>query len=190
MVDTPQAWTDEELGLLRKGISLGLSSAQISRELLPGRSRNSIIGKLHRDPHLFPAKLALALSPAEKEQRRAAKAGQRVEKRTPPRKKHNVPAQIVGSIKNDPNGDLIWKDRSFPTSPKINYRDAAIPPMAGDFKALELHELQRGHCKYPHGDGPFTFCGQDVEHGKPYCPHHAALCYRTVEDRKPMKVAA
>ncbi len=186
MVDTPQAWTDEELDTLRKGIALGLSSAQISRELLPKRSRNSIIGKLNRDPHLFPAKLALALSPAEKEQRRAAKAGQRVEKRTPPRK----PARIVGLIKNDPNHDLFWKDRSFPKSPKINFRDASIPPLAGDFLALELHELERHHCRFPHGDNPFTFCGQNTEHGKPYCAHHAALCYRTVEDRKPMRVAA
>lgn len=166
MVDTPQGWTEEELDIVRKGIALGLSAAQISKEMLPGRSRNSIIGKVHRSPELFPAKLALALSPAEKEYRRGLKTGtaKKVEKRMPRAKANPIL-------------------RDIPLPAPIRFRRAHTPPMAGDFKGLELWELERGQCRFPQGDGPFTFCAQNVEKGGSYCADHAAICYRTVEER-------
>jgi GcrA cell cycle regulator len=36
-------------------------------------------------------------------------------------------------------------------------------------------DLDRGDCRYPYGDGPFTFCGHPTHEGKPYCIPHWAL---------------
>lgn len=41
---------------------------------------------------------------------------------------------------------------------------------------LTLFDLEEGQCRFPFGDGPFTFCGHLVrEDGKPYCAEHYAL---------------
>lgn len=40
---------------------------------------------------------------------------------------------------------------------------------------LSLLDLEPGQCRYPFGDGPFTFCGHPQLDGRPYCGPHAAL---------------
>jgi GcrA cell cycle regulator len=52
---------------------------------------------------------------------------------------------------------------------------AADTPMP--FLGLALVELERQHCRYPHGDAVFTFCGQPRLNGSPYCLHHHRLCF-------------
>jgi hypothetical protein len=42
---------------------------------------------------------------------------------------------------------------------------------------LSLFELTHATCKFPRGSGSFTFCGQPVEAGRPYCGFHSRLCY-------------
>lgn len=38
---------------------------------------------------------------------------------------------------------------------------------------VSLLDLERNECRWPYGDGPFTFCGCAAEDGKPYClPHN------------------
>lgn len=32
-------------------------------------------------------------------------------------------------------------------------------------------------CRYPQGEGPFTFCGQKVRRHSSYCPAHHQICY-------------
>lgn len=41
---------------------------------------------------------------------------------------------------------------------------------------LSIIDLDADHCRYPYGDGPFTFCGCTVAPGRPYCLPHAKLC--------------
>jgi GcrA cell cycle regulator len=38
---------------------------------------------------------------------------------------------------------------------------------------VDLLDLQPGQCRFPYGDGPFTFCGCPSSNGLSYCePHH------------------
>lgn len=37
---------------------------------------------------------------------------------------------------------------------------------------VTLLDLERNECRWPYGDGPFTFCGCATEDGKPYCLPH------------------
>jgi len=43
---------------------------------------------------------------------------------------------------------------------------------------LSLVALQPGQCKWPHGDGPFVFCGHPADAGEAYCPAHRARATR------------
>jgi GcrA cell cycle regulator len=41
-----------------------------------------------------------------------------------------------------------------------------------------IDKIALGECHYPHGDHtPFLFCGQPVQEGSWYCPHHHRLSY-------------
>lgn len=42
----------------------------------------------------------------------------------------------------------------------------------------QLKDLDRNMCHYPYGDKDYTFCGQPVKKGKPYCEEHFDKCYR------------
>jgi len=53
---------------------------------------------------------------------------------------------------------------------KIRVRCAEIEP-----RHLSLGQLERDDCRYPFGDGPFTFCGRLNMDGKSYCPDHFQL---------------
>lgn len=52
-------------------------------------------------------------------------------------------------------------------------RDAAdVAP-----RHLTLLELEEGDCRFPYGEVSYTFCGNLVREGSPYCPAHSRLCY-------------
>lgn len=68
-------------------------------------------------------------------------------------------------------------------------------------KHISLFQLTNATCKWPFGDGPFTFCGQPSVTGFPYCAHHKALAYAgrpvrrvrpnyDIEQAKPCNAAA
>jgi len=40
-----------------------------------------------------------------------------------------------------------------------------------------LWELGPNQCHWPHGDGPFTFCGAERTDDPQYCAEHAAIFY-------------
>jgi hypothetical protein len=40
---------------------------------------------------------------------------------------------------------------------------------------LLVTDLEEGQCRYPFGEGPFTFCGHAQKDGSSYCRPHAAL---------------
>ncbi len=42
---------------------------------------------------------------------------------------------------------------------------------------LSLVELEQGDCRYPYGDGPFTFCGHPVKDGTSWCVPHFHLTH-------------
>ena len=46
---------------------------------------------------------------------------------------------------------------------------------------LTLNELGPRHCRWPEGNGPFVFCGADIDEG-PYCARHV------IEARPPPRI--
>jgi hypothetical protein len=59
-----------------------------------------------------------------------------------------------------------WQPKK-PAEP-IAIRCAAVEPR-------HLSAPEAGKCKYPYGDGPFTFCGHDT--ARSYCDLHHELCW-------------
>jgi len=183
-------WTDEEIEIVRNGLKCGLSAAGIAATL-EGRTRNMVISVVNRRSNLFPVGFSTSPSEHRKARMRLVRMGLEKPLKELRLKATAKPIQRISRI------EMVkyeLQERKWDDAPRgtgiIKLRPSGIPGMAGDFKSLELHELDRSHCRYPHGDGPFTFCGHEVEQGGSYCPHHAALCYRKVEDRAAAKVAA
>lgn len=42
---------------------------------------------------------------------------------------------------------------------------------------LTLDELREDSCRWPYGDGPFTFCGHPKKGGSSYCVTHHAMAF-------------
>jgi GcrA cell cycle regulator len=59
-----------------------------------------------------------------------------------------------------------------PVDPPIPSPLPPLPP-SPDFLGLPLWQLTDSQCRWPHGDGPFVFCGQPRERGgTAYCAEH------------------
>ena len=148
------SWTDERVELLKKLWSEGLSASQVAAELGPGITRNAVIGKVHR----------LGL-----ERRGRANVFHGNQKRSAVRKPRVVkPTKFALSF----NAATITK---IPVA-SFEARLAAVQPLH-----LDLMELTEATCRYPYGDGPFTFCGCATKNEKPYCAAHYELSYKPQE---------
>ena len=51
------------------------------------------------------------------------------------------------------------------------------PPMSVDFLGVTFWQLEKGQCKFAHGDGPYIFCGQPVSGETSWCAYHNAICH-------------
>lgn len=60
------------------------------------------------------------------------------------------------------------KKRSLPPEMRL----ADVQPLH-----LDLFDLKHGQCRYPYGDGPFTFCGCPAADGSSYCAAHHQLTH-------------
>lgn len=61
--------------------------------------------------------------------------------------------------------------RVIPPAEVIAFRCEEIVPLH-----VTLMDLQPNGCRYPYGDGPFTFCGHPWLIGASYCVDHFDLC--------------
>lgn len=76
--------------------------------------------------------------------------------KAPPRERKRKPAAV--SVKPPPRIE------------EIRLRCAEIEP-----RHLTLEQLDPDDCRYPFGEGPFTFCGRLKLEGRSYCPEHFRL---------------
>lgn len=79
-----------------------------------------------------------------------------------------VPKRAEGS--SDGRGVVI---RFRPHMENFQQRAAAVVPLH-----IGLVDLQSHHCRYPYGEGPYSFCGHKKADGSSYCPEHFALTWR------------
>lgn len=67
-----------------------------------------------------------------------------------------------------------FRPRVTHESPEIKaMRCAEVVPLN-----IGLEALNETTCKWPYGDGPWTFCGNGALKGLPYCQSHQALAHK------------
>jgi GcrA cell cycle regulator len=106
--------------------------------------------------------------------------------------------EIVGATRNAVIGKLHripdYKPEPHKPPPRIFRPPPPKPPPPPKqrvvvnlpFLNLTLDELDRGVCHYPHGDcAPYTFCGQKVRPGAPWCALHCRMVYQRRPEHPP-----
>lgn len=46
---------------------------------------------------------------------------------------------------------------------------------------IKLEDLKNSQCRYPYGEGPYTFCGHPVGDNLSYCTEHHKICHKTIK---------
>jgi len=159
------SWTDDRVELLRKLWAEGLSASQIAAEL-GGVTRNAVIGKVHRLGLSGRAKSTSQSSAARQKRASSRSSGYNRSGRS---SRSNLPA-TSGSRAGDADKASALVDIPEPTHLK-----------------LSLLKLTEQTCKWPVGDPQeedFSFCGNNVREGAPYCEYHCRVAYQPVADRK------
>lgn len=150
----PPFWTDERIAEMTDYWMQGYSASQVA-VFIGAASRCSILGKVHR----------LGLNPVPLTRKKSVP-------RKPPRP-YKPRLRIVSA---NGNSSQIRVFESIESEP-LEMRCAEVIPLN-----VSLLDLEPGACRYPYGDGPFTFCGQPASGS--YCPGHRYLTH--VETRVPL----
>ena len=66
-------------------------------------------------------------------------------------------------------------NREYRLSRRISKEEIIIRCAEIEPRHLTLEQLESDDCRYPFGDGPFTFCGRLIMDGKSYCGEHFKL---------------
>lgn len=146
------AWADTEIAQLRTLCEVGLSASQIAAKLATGKSRNAVIGKMHR----------LGLT----KQVPAAPMNEPRERPPKPRPMRGTPSLPVVARAPEPKPLPIV----LPVPAPVRQRGERVT----------VTTLESGMCKWPigdPGDDDFHFCGHAQMDGKPYCSHHCDRAY-------------
>jgi GcrA cell cycle regulator len=160
-----ELWSDKEIAEIKTLWSSGMSASMIGAKM--GKSRNAIIGKVHRlglpyrktDPAL---RLPSFNSGDKKIIRRSRIKSCELKKESEVR----VPIPI---------------QRAIPVS--VEKLPVEIPEWSGNMMLIPLEELRYGMCKWPTGDRNYKFCGCRAKRGKPYCEHHCTMAYLPLAGR-------
>jgi GcrA cell cycle regulator len=146
-------WTEDRTDMLRKLFASGsFSCSGMAAELGNGITRNAVIGKMHR----------LGLTG-------------RIYDRSYPRK---TPEQIevAKRLKAERRNERRRTQRASIVMVKVNLEALRCVEVEPLHKSLA--DLGRDDCRYPYGEGPYTFCGQPQREGHSYCGGHFALTLR------------
>lgn len=77
-----------------------------------------------------------------------------------------------------PSGNGKPRERRYAVAMPPPPPELPPPVIQLDFLGLTIGEIENGECHYPEGDGEqVRFCGQLVQHGSSYCPHHHRIVY-------------
>lgn len=148
-----------------------LSYAQIAA--IVGASRVAVAGAAHRNNITSPLTRGATTAIG-------SKGGTAFKARQPKNPKVNPKADRPRMSRIAPTQPLALPDDLIDKTP---LRKDAWLPLPGT-APRPLHDLEQHDCKWPLGDGPFTFCGQPAATGRVYCAAHVALAYKPREDRR------
>jgi GcrA cell cycle regulator len=165
------SWLPKQDAELHKLWLEGLSATDISGRLCaPPRTRNAIIGRLHRKGWTRSAGQT-----AQVQDLRNAKA-----KRSTMPKLAKAP-KGAGPYQGDPHDSPVEKRiAALAANAVVRAAAAALPPPAGA-AVVPLEGLGAHACHWPLGDPQhpaFGFCGQPQAEASVYCPHHHQGAYR------------
>lgn len=160
-------WSEERVEKLRNLIKQRLSARQIAGRI-GGVSRNAVIGKVHR--------LGLQLPGSSPEQRREVghQSVQRLVQRV---------AVVRSRRRKAVQSRLSVEQRAMikeAAEMKAVARANLAPP---EVRNLNLIDLGPSDCRWPLGDGPYTFCGCPQNATSRYCDFHHAL---SIQERMPV----
>jgi GcrA cell cycle regulator len=146
-------WTEDRTAMLRTLCASNLLSCSgIAAELGEGISRNAVIGKIHRlglNGRIY-GRVYARKTPAEIEATKREKEERRRERRRTHRLTVVKPAVNLEAL-----------------------RCVEVEPLH-----KSLADLGRNDCRWPYGEGPYTFCGNPQREGHSYCGPHFALTLR------------
>ncbi|MCP1336228.1 GcrA family cell cycle regulator [Futiania mangrovi] len=166
------AWTEERVALLKKLWAEGWSASQIAREL--GEvTRNAVIGKVHR---LGIARRDAAPRPSRPEARTSAARKPATASKSEARARTAEAAPARPAARTQTARPVAAKP-VIPTRYEVVERG----------KPLSLMELNDRTCKWPignPGDADFSFCGESVVSGHPYCQEHLLRAYQPASTRR------
>lgn len=140
---------------LKRLVIEGLSASQIAKEIGCGLSRNAVIGKIFR-MGLGSTRVIPANHPKTKRQPRVRRVPSPHGNGSPQRARKSVMEPV----------------------PFVPAADTITP------LNLDLDALTATTCRWPYGDGPFTFCGHHAPSDKPYCASHSAMSYEHPKSRR------
>lgn len=147
-------WTEDRVALLKKLWADGLSCSAIANRM-GGITRNAVIGKVSR--------LGLSGRYSKIRQSEGGKRGAKTRRKIQKTANLNRPKPIrpMSAVK-----------RIFDAEPFVPRSTLEVP--ASERKTLD--QINEMDCRFPYGDGPFTFCGRPKVTGISYCLDHARIC--------------
>lgn len=175
-------WTPERKRIVEELLREGLTGKQIADHLGNGITRNAVIGVIHRDKRLKAIGFKRSPGPQNIEKRRNLSVAAQ-------RNRGGVRGGTVSLNKIKAARAIV---ALLDEAPDIPGRFGA-PQVAG----IDLMMLTECRCKWPINDGgPFLFCGEAKQPGRPYCAFHAAASIRNGTEsertavRSAIKIAA
>lgn len=96
-------------------------------------------------------------------------------------------AAVAGKIFRWKKGNNI--DTDYRSRKNRTYGAASNPVKKAEVKTtvvplnIKLEDLKNRECRYPYGEGPYTFCGHPVKDNSSYCTDHHAICFRAIRRR-------
>lgn len=150
-------WLDALRGHLASGLSASMAAADLNTTFGTSFTRSAVIGKAHRED------IPMAKRKAGPKKPRAPSTT---------RKPRTTPAQR-------PDIAIRRAQQSLPTIPSP-FIARTVDVNTDNVTLLELSPYG---CRWPLGDGPFTFCNHVQAGDGPYCAAHNRIAYRAPERR-------
>lgn len=161
-----RAWVEPDVERLKLLWGQGVSATQIGVAL--DRSRNSVLGKLHRCG-------LLAKKQPQKRNRR-----ERLSPKLNPKPRPKVAAKRSRQVPPPPPLN------EAPKPPRYIPKEQLRKPLPGSNPHAVL--IETTGCKFPVGEYPFHWCNEPKAEGKPYCTAHCAVAFQRVEKEQPQHI--